>query len=99
MVCIGIIFGCKHSRSIKDYVLSALVIVTILICLRIFCYAIYRLLKKEQPRHGEDRRGGLEMQPENASHAHRICTCRALLESNFVSSAEDGVASFVVQHN
>ncbi|CAK7356728.1 unnamed protein product [Dovyalis caffra] len=54
---------------------------------------------KEQPRHGEDRRGGLEMQPEYTSHAHRICISRALPESKFVSSAEGGFASFVVQHN
>ncbi|KAG5229164.1 Heat shock protein [Salix suchowensis] len=99
MVCLGFIIGCKHSRSITDYVLSALVIVTILICLRIFCYAIYRLLKKEHPRHGEDQSVGLEMQPETTRHAHQICICRALLERNFVSSAEDGTRSFVVQHN
>ncbi|KAJ6427521.1 hypothetical protein OIU84_023004 [Salix udensis] len=54
---------------------------------------------KEQPRHGEDQSVGLEMQPETTSHAHRICICRALLERNFVSSAEDGGRSFVVQHN
>uniref|UniRef100_A0A2C9W267 Uncharacterized protein n=1 Tax=Manihot esculenta TaxID=3983 RepID=A0A2C9W267_MANES len=63
MVCLGVLFGCKHSRSITDYVLSALVIIAILFCLRIFCYTIYRLLKKDDL---QDH--GMEMQQERTRY-------------------------------
>ena len=79
MVCLGVVFGCKGSRSVKDYVLSALVIIAILFGLRILCYIVYRLLKREDIDHGggdENSNDGLEMQPQNASHAHRICLRR-----------------------
>ncbi|XVF24943.1 hypothetical protein REPUB_Repub13aG0171200 [Reevesia pubescens] len=71
MVCLGVLFGCKRSRSVKDYVLSALVIIAILFGLRILCYIVYRLLKRENPAGGDENNlnDGLEMQPQNASHA------------------------------
>ncbi|GKV16215.1 hypothetical protein SLE2022_310350 [Rubroshorea leprosula] len=73
MVCLGVLFGCKGSRSVKDYVLSVLVIIAIVFGLRIFCYAIHRLLKREdsQSRRRDENLGdgsGLEMQPQYTSH-------------------------------
>lgn len=61
MVCLGIFFGCKRSRSVKDYIISALVIIAILVGLRIVCFIIYRLLKKDRYNANEDPRHGLEM--------------------------------------
>lgn len=63
MVCLGVIFGCKKSHSIKGYVLSALAIIGILFCLRLLCYIIYRLLKDEHSRHSDQNSNhGVEMQ-------------------------------------
>ncbi|GAV77565.1 hypothetical protein CFOL_v3_21036 [Cephalotus follicularis] len=103
MVCLGLFFGCKHSRSAKDYVLSALVIIAILFGLRIICYAISRLLKNNRHSHGDRNLNitGLEMQPAASpatGYAHRICLRRALPESKFLSLAGEGHASFVAQH-
>ncbi|XVF86668.1 hypothetical protein PTKIN_Ptkin18bG0060400 [Pterospermum kingtungense] len=75
MVCLGVLFGCRRSHSAKDYVLSALVIIAILFSLRILCYIVYRLLKREDIDPAgdvESSNNGIEMQPQNVSHAQRM---------------------------
>lgn len=84
MVCRDVVFGCKRSRSVKDYLLSALVIIATLFGLRILCYIVYRLLKRGDGHGVESLNDGLEMQPQNASHADRVCLRRALPETRFV---------------
>ncbi|KAK8581210.1 hypothetical protein V6N13_144249 [Hibiscus sabdariffa] len=71
MVCLGVLFGCKRSRSVKDYVLTALVVVAILSGFRILCYIFLRL-RKRPGGHEMSLNDGSEMQTENASHGNRF---------------------------
>ncbi|XWS18977.1 hypothetical protein CRYUN_Cryun32bG0091100 [Craigia yunnanensis] len=87
MVCLGVVFGCKRSRSVKDYVLSDLVIIAILFGFRILCYMVYRLLKRKDIDLGggdENLNDGLELQPQNDNHEHGICLRRGLPGTRFV---------------
>ncbi|PIN12241.1 hypothetical protein CDL12_15143 [Handroanthus impetiginosus] len=45
MVCLGILFGCRP-ETVESYALSALIIIAILVCLRLFCYFLRLLLRK-----------------------------------------------------
>ncbi|PSS07416.1 Urease accessory protein like [Actinidia chinensis var. chinensis] len=70
MVCIGLWFTCKHS-SAESYIISALAIIGIIVCLRILCYTCHRLSNRHDHEH--DHRGnpsssdhyGMEMQPQD----------------------------------
>ncbi|KAL2234763.1 UNVERIFIED_CONTAM: hypothetical protein Sindi_1208500 [Sesamum indicum] len=67
MACLGILFGCRPD-SAKSYVLSALIIVGILVCLRLLCYAVRLLVRRgEDGQIGPSSNHGhtVEMQPEN----------------------------------
>lgn len=98
MVCLGFLLGCKRSHSIKAYILSALVIIAILCCLRILCRIIYRLLKREHPNSEEHSNDGLEMQSEiSTPHAYLISLRRALPESKFLILKREGHASFITR--
>ncbi|KAI6671888.1 hypothetical protein NL676_006773 [Syzygium grande] len=72
MVCLGVFFGCKHHRSFKDYVVSALVILCILLGLKLILFAVYWCLKRASgSRHGRtsyssDAGTMMEMQPPAA---------------------------------
>lgn len=61
MVCLGVFIECKRSHSLKDYIILTLVIIAILVGLRIVCYTIYRLLKKDHHYANENPRHGLQM--------------------------------------
>lgn len=75
MVCVGVFVGCKRGRSIKDYVISAAIVIGILFGLRMLqlCCIAHRLLKKDNSRSESDDENpnhGLELQPpEITSHA------------------------------
>ncbi|OWM76501.1 hypothetical protein CDL15_Pgr005465 [Punica granatum] len=62
MVCFGIFFKCKHHRTVKDYVISAAIILGIIIVLRIICHFIYVSSRRRRSRHGHSS-SDLEMQP------------------------------------
>lgn len=103
MVCIGgLIFGCKRPHSAAAYFLSALVVISIVVGLRILCYTIYRLLNSDhqQPpgdhHHQSTSHDGVEMQ------AHRFCSRRASPDTKFVAlggDGGDGDSSFLVLHS
>nr|GMD35488.1 Urease accessory protein like [Ipomoea batatas] len=61
MVCLEVVFGCKNSSSADSYIFSALIIMAILLGLRILCYAMYLMLKRnttESPGHEASSDGG-----------------------------------------
>ncbi|KAK4410543.1 hypothetical protein Sango_0127300 [Sesamum angolense] len=70
MACLGILFGCRPD-SAKSYVFSALIIVGILVCLRLLCYTIRLLVRRDvedgQTGPSSSYENTVEMQPENLS--------------------------------
>ncbi|KAI3455457.1 hypothetical protein Pfo_012120, partial [Paulownia fortunei] len=81
MVCLGILFGCRPS-SLESYVFSALIIIGVLVCLRLLCYALKLLLRRDDDTHSDRNSNdgnGVEMQsgnrvprPVNSLHEENI---------------------------
>lgn len=69
MVCLGILFGCKRSRSPTDYLLSALLLIAILSSLRLLCYLVSRFLKRRRNNQHPDPTS--EVQPQTVAHLHQ----------------------------
>ncbi|KAL4281384.1 hypothetical protein GQ457_03G041560 [Hibiscus cannabinus] len=59
--------------SVRDYVLTALVVVAILFGFKILCYVLLRLRKRPGGSGEMSMNDGSEMQTENASHRNRFC--------------------------
>lgn len=73
MVCLGILFGCKKSRSPTDYLLSALLLIAILSSLRLLCYFLSRFLKRNRRRRRDQSPdpADLQLQPQtDVDHLH-----------------------------
>ncbi|WMV57607.1 hypothetical protein MTR67_050992 [Solanum verrucosum] len=68
MVCVSIIFGCKHSSS-RSLIISALIIIGSLIGLKILCYFLCQLRKRRQSHsnHSDSGAGSeSQLQPQQS---------------------------------
>lgn len=91
MVCLGVVFGCRHS-SVESYALLALVVIGFIVAFRIICYSLYRLLKyrsrdeQSSSRDDEDDDHGVELQAGNhgLQAPQRSCMGRTLPETKLV---------------